>query len=108
MILQLIDNKESLLSTARIGFQGLFGSSFPSNSKMIQVTNVSNAHLSTKKKKKSSFSSVAIVIVCLFLKQHSQYFVLLNIVVLIIMFIKHYKNMHAKHTGIRKHNGSLD
>lgn len=107
MILQFIDNKESLLSTARIGFQGLFGSSFPSNSKMIQVTNVYNAHLSTKKKK-SSFPSVAIVIVCLFLKQHSQYFVLLNIVVLIIMFIKHYKNMHAKHTRIRKHNGSLD
>lgn len=51
MILQFIDNKESLLSTARIGFQGLFGSSFPSNSKMIQVTNVYNAHLSTKKKK---------------------------------------------------------
>lgn len=56
MILQFIDNKESLLSTARIGFQGLFGSSFPPNSKMTQVTNVYNTHLSAKKKKKKKVS----------------------------------------------------
>lgn len=44
------------------------------------------------------FAVVAMVIVYLFLKQLFHCFILLNVVVLIIMFIKHYKNMHTKHT----------